>query len=313
MNHSIGITTFFRGMRIPAACLLAAAAICTVWAGFAPQGLTPSLLPSFLAGGSAAVAGTSPSDPAVAPHGIDADAALYLRSSVDAAALALGGALGPGKGRGRETERAATEAEEARRKGMLTASLDDLTFRLGGSAYFTAWQGTRIIYSPMSPDAEGMDFADALDAGGVAFVRRMEEAVQAGGGFVGVLLPRAPAGREGFGPAVCGTLAPDDFEEALDGDAAAPHGVRACGGSGNAPRPVEQVLYARPVPHSNWHIAAFMPLDGRGAFGGGQKDGAHLEASPSDALMQRGLRLSGLSLAGLAGLLLLPGAAGRRE
>lgn len=241
--------------RVAAACLFVAAVFCLLCSGFGSPFSWP---------GAAAVAESSPFDTARLPAGVTRDAALYLRSTVDATALVLGGAL------------SATGLADEERKDILAASLSDLTFKLSRSVYFTAWQGTRMVHSPMSPDAAGMDFAESLDARGVAFVRRVEEAAVNGGGFVGVLLPGVPAGNGGHGSVVSG--------------------------------PVEQMIYSRPLPHSEWHLAAFLPYETPETG----NDGAHLEGSPRDDLLQRGLRLSGLSLAGLACLLLMPGA-GRKE
>lgn len=307
--------------RVPAGFLFAAVAVCALWTGFG--------LPGPLPGSGTAVAESEPPDPSAEPGGMSADAALYLRSSVDAAALALRGALANGG------------IAKDRRGEMLAASLGDLTFKLGGAVYFTAWQGTRVLHSPMSPDAEGMDFAGSLDARGVAFVGRMEEAALAGGGFVRVLLPEAPVGPRAPGPVVSGVItaaAPEDpeavayaggaspgrqevsagaggtlFDEAFVIDAAfCPHG-ESCPVSTtrahrrdshgiSAPEPVEQVVYVRPVSDNGGYIAAFMPLDASG-----DEAARMAETLSSDAQMKKGLRLSGLSLAGLAGLLLVPG------
>lgn len=285
--------TLLRAKRIFAAGLSTAAVFCILCAGFGSPGSWS---------GGAAVAESSPPDPAHAPVGIDKGAALYLRSTVDAAALALGSMFPVDGNAGEE------------RKRMLAASLGGLTFNLGGSVYFTAWQGTRIVYSPMSPDAEGMDFAESLDARGKAFVRRVEEAALNGGGFVGVLLPKAPAGRDGGAAGAARAL--DDGLFAVPGLCADGHGG-ACPmpgpvsrgsvkGGGAQPEPVEQMVYSRPVPHSEWHIAAFMPCDASE-----KKSDALLEAASRQDLLQKGLRLSGLSLAGLAGLLLISGKAGK--
>ncbi len=327
MNRTTFLHQLANGCRIPAACLLAAAAICMLWTGL---GLT-----DWWPGTGTAVAESAPPDPSVPPGGVDAGRALYLQSSVDAAALALGGALSNGG------------LDEDRRDAMLAASLGDLTFQLGGAVYFTAWRGTRVFYSPLSPDAGNMDFAEALDARGVPFVRRMEEAARSGGGFVRVLLPEAPAGPRAHGPVVCGTIdvtepgpseagaseagaseaggtagqASPPLEEALPGadtwfftDAEfCPRGAGRCpvakahphrrdDHAVSVPEPVEQVVYVRPVPGGEEHIAAFMPLDAP------EDDAARAaEAASIDELREKGLRLSGLSLAGLAGLLFAAG------
>lgn len=295
-----------------------------LWTGFG--------LPDPWPGGGTAVAESAPPDPSAAPGGVDADAALYLRSSVDAAALALGGAL------------ASDGVADGGRAAMLAASLDDLTFRLGGAVYFTAWRGTRVFYSPLSPDAGDMDFAEALDARGVPFVRRMDEAAREGGGFVRVLLPRAPVGPCVRGPVARGPVMRDPVMEGADlavaqvvpetvetdrkavflpeedpvpddrfftgagfclpGDGqcpvsqSSPH--RRDDHADSVPEPVEQVVYVRPVPGGEEHIAAFMPL-------------VAPEDLSGDRLMEKGMRLSGLSLAGLAGLLLAAGGVRRQD
>lgn len=107
--------------------------------------------------------------------------ALLLRSSVDSVALSLSGVFRtmPGK---------------AARLAAMGTALNSLTFEQGGEVYYTAWNGTRIVHSPLTPDLENTDFAGARDEQGRSFVREMERIAGRGGGFLLVTLPRQRPG-----------------------------------------------------------------------------------------------------------------------
>lgn len=74
--------------------------------------------------------------------------------------------------------------------------------------------------------------------------------------------------------------------------------------------PVEQIVYVRRIPGSVFHIAAFMPLDGRARQGFSASWSAPAEEGREQEY-RKGMCLSGFSLAGLAGLMLTPGRAKR--
>ena len=169
MNYlRLPLTIFSRRRPLAAACLFALS-FALLWMGFGISELLP--LPRV------AVAESAPADHHNAPSDISPERAGLLQSSVDSVALGLGSAL-------------TAIADEPARQAALGNALSALTFELGGEAYFTAWQGTRIMHSPLTPDTMGMDFADALDERGSAVVRTMESVADSGGGFVRVTLPR---------------------------------------------------------------------------------------------------------------------------
>ena len=159
---------FSRRRPLAAACLSVLSFV-MLWMGFGVSNLLP--LPRV------AVAESAPMDHHNAPPIISSERAGLLQSSVDSVALGLGSAL-------------ATLSDESARKSALGSALSSLTFELGGDAYFTAWHGTRIMHSPLTPDTTDMDFSDALDERGSAFVLTMESVANNGGGFVRVTLPR---------------------------------------------------------------------------------------------------------------------------
>jgi signal transduction histidine kinase len=200
---------------------------------------------------------------------ISKEQATLLQSTVDSAALSLSGVI---------TADPPARADSADAISPVASALSALTFGLGGDIYFTAWEDTRILHSPLAPDAEGMDFADAIDGHGIAFVLGMAHAAISGGGFLTVNLPRQLSGVA--------------HKEVVD-----------------------QIVYVRHIPRTRWHIAAFMPAESPPAQGfsllwstGRDKGRERFEAD-----YRKGLSISGFSLAGLAGLMLVPGARIRRE
>lgn len=169
MKHlHLPLTIFSRRRPLAAACLFALS-FALLWTGFGVSELLP--LPKV------AVAESAPADHHKAPAVIPPERATLLQSSVDSVALGLGGVL-------------ISLGDDPARQAALANALSALTFELGGEAYFTAWQGTRLMHSPLTPDTTGMDFADALDERGSSFVRAMEAVAEDGGGFVRVTLPR---------------------------------------------------------------------------------------------------------------------------
>lgn len=169
MKHlHLPLTLFSRRRPLAAACLFALS-FALLWTGFGVSELLP--LPKV------AVAESAPANHHEAPAILPPERANLLQSSVDSVALSLGGIM-------------SSLADDPARQTALANALSALTFELGGEAYFTAWQGTRLIHSPLTPDTTGMDFADALDERGSSFVRAMEAVAEDGGGFVRVTLPR---------------------------------------------------------------------------------------------------------------------------
>jgi hypothetical protein len=72
--------------------------------------------------------------------------------------------------------------------------------------------------------------------------------------------------------------------------------------------PVEQLLYVRRIPHSPWHIAAFMPAGPPPAHPEGfspvfSDAQAQVDQARAEATLRRGLRIFGFALTGLACLL----------
>lgn len=321
-----------RRARHPLAFALAALAAVLLWNGLQLSDFMPS--PGKAIAGAPGRASGQEAD---APP-LSAEARL-LQSAVDSVALGLGSAF-------------ATLPGEEARKSALAAGLSSLTFELGGEVYFTAWQGTRMLHSPMTPDTAAMDFADALDEQGAPFVREMKSTAETGGGFVSATLPRqlpgrdavlsapergrsplrlnkdassvavsleqlssgilAPGtdGRDGAPRVVAGILtdqSPDAEIAASDSNAS----VLVWEAAPVDATPVRQMIYVRQLPGSDWYLAAFMPEQARPAPAGtGFSSVWVAEQGPEQAAeeaFRKGLCLSGVSLAGLAGLLLTPG------
>jgi hypothetical protein len=238
-----------------------------------------------------------------------------LQSSVDSVALSLGGIF-------------QVLPETPERRAALVTSLNSLTFELGGEIYFTAWDGTRVLHSPLSPDIRGTDFVDALDQRGQPFVRTMAALAAKGGGFLQVALPRpknlcllrtvpVPSltldAEEGILPS---PSFPNAATESPFPASPPPVPERALPGASGLPpppavlesEPVEQLLYVRRIPHSPWHIAAFMPAGAPPTYPEGfspvfSDAQTHMDQARADATLRRGLRIFGFALTGLACLL----------
>jgi hypothetical protein len=234
------------GVRLAAA--LACLALLLFGAGMGLYGLSP--------GSAFAV-----NDPGLASSAVFPQRAALLQSTVDSVALSLGRAF---------AEEAALDAESKRR--MLRNALSSLSFELGAGLYFTAWQGTRNVCSPISPDAEGLDFAGSLDSDGTPFVLEMESLAGKGGGFLHARLPLTRPDAESPGP------------------------VR------------EHLIYARQIPAgAGIFLAAFLPVApvGEGGFSASWSLARREEINVQSLdKLRNGLFLSGFSLAGLSGLLL---------
>jgi len=245
-------------LRFAAAGVLGMLGLALLWAGLGLSDVLPLQ--------REAVAESVPTHLQNAPLSlISKEKAALLQSTVDSAALSLSGVL---------------VAESSARLDTVDAfspvafALSTLTFGLGGEIYFTAWEDTRILHSPLAPDAEGMDFADAIDGHGTAFVLSMAHAAISGGGFLTVSLPHKFS---------CVEYAKDL---------------------------VDQIVYVRHIPRTRWHIAAFIPAQSRPVQGFSLlwSAGTDKIADRHKADYRKGLSLSGFSLAGLAGLILVPGA-----
>lgn len=310
--------------RLFAAALFGISSLVLLGAGLGLSDLLP--LPK------TAVAESEAPDPLGLPLSVlPKERALRLQAAVDSTALSLGSVFYE-----RDTAAGATDApaDVERKQRALARALSALTFGLEGEVYFTAWQGTRVVHSPLAPDAVNMDFAASLDQRGSAFVLRMEDAAAGGGGFLQVTLPRQMLprssqaatprltreldsmisglvsrdgpGEAGFGPA---NATPEFYTVDLDTcpvtyDPAAPPCELMVAPLGVLDStPVEQVVYVRKIPHSDWHIAAFTATDPDRLSLPGEQD--------FEGLLRKGLFVSGFSLAGLAGLMVAPGR--RRE
>lgn len=276
----------FRYWRLPLAGVIGFCGLVLIWLAYAD---VPPPMANAIS--DRHIATLPPDEQAYTPS--DEEARL-LQASVDSVAISLGSLM-------------EKIADPTSRKTLLATALNTLTYELGGEVFFTAWQGTRVIHSPMSPDAAYMDFATALDMRGTPFVVEMAQAARKGGGFIQVLLPLPlPRQREAH-------------EEIRKNDTSRMRGIVTAAVSTSSrsiinKEPVEQMLYIRPIPYSNWHIAAFMPsppalladISTHTTASGPppeQKDLVLL----AQGRLRAGLGLSGLSLAGMAGLLLASG------
>ncbi|MDL2290764.1 hypothetical protein LJC09_01485 [Desulfovibrio sp. OttesenSCG-928-F20] len=284
-------------LRLPLAFICAFTALLMLWSGL---GLPTA--PAFF--GKALAEDVPDNGRAAALALLPGDRALLLQSAVDSVALGLGGAL-------------ATNTDEHSRLQALTGALGALTFSLGNDIYFTAWQGTRILHAPLNADAGGLDFAESLDGRGAPFVRGMTELAPEGG-FLRVLLP--PQRRES--PAASLRLPVTNLELESDENGLLPAKPALCpikhdrdcrdglGASSKTPD-VDQVVYVRSIPDSDWHIAAFLPAapSQNNWLASEVFSSVWRARDPAAATLEerfrKGLRVSGLSLAGLAGLLLL--------
>jgi hypothetical protein len=202
--------------------------------------------------------------------------------------------------------------DQAMRRGVLAAALDALTFDLGAPVYFTAWEDTRLVHSPLTPDTADLDFRDALDERGMAFVRALSAARDTESGFLRVLLRRhvfdeKRAGRHtASGPAARRAGSPVSAADLL-----LP--------SSPLLREEEEarIVYSRLIPGSVWRISAFMPAPE--AFPptavlektGPARDIPRTNAERLTDDLRLGMTISGLSFLGLAGVLRTRG--GRRK
>jgi hypothetical protein len=258
MSASSFASEFVQQLRFMAAGMLGMLGLALLWAGL---GLSDALPMQ-----RKAVAESVPANLQNAPLSlISREKAALLQSTVDSAALSLSGVI---------VAAPPARADSNEAISPIASALSTLTFGLGGEIYFTAWEDTRILHSPLAPDAQGMDLADAIDGHGAAFVLCMVHAAISGGGFLTVNLPRQFSG--------------------------VTYGV-------------DQVVYVRHIPRTRWHIAAFVPAESRPAQGFSSLWSTGAGKNRYEADYRKGLSISGFSLAGLAGLMLVPGAIARRE
>jgi hypothetical protein len=255
MSASSSALDLAQRLRFAAAGMLGMLGFALLWAGLGLSDVLPLQ--------REAVAESVPTNLQSAPLSlISKEKAALLQSTVDSAALSLSGVL---------TSEPSAHSKGSDAFSSVASALSTLTFGLGGEVYFTAWEDTRILHSPLAPDAEGMDFADAVDGQGAAFVLCMAHAAVSGGGFLTVSLPRQFSG----------------VEYAREG--------------------VDQIVYVRHIPRTRWHIAAFMPVESRPVQGFSLLWSAGADKRRYEADYRKGLAISGFSLAGLAGLMLVPG------
>jgi hypothetical protein len=263
-------------------CLVAALLCLWLGAGFSLPPAEPASAGSFPAYGR--VAGAN-------PLGLKKR---LLQATVDSAVVSLAGIL-------------PDLPDPALRRAVLAAALDALTFDLGAPVYFTAWEDTRLVHSPLAPDTADLDFSDALDGRGMAFVRALSARRETEGGFLPVLLRRHVFdGKRTGGPTASGSIArtAGSVSPASAADLLLPASPLL--------REVEEarIVYSRLIPGSVWRISAFMPVpEGFPATAGPEEagpvwdiPGTADEGLPDD--LRLGLTISGLSFLGLAGVLL---------
>ena len=169
-----------------------------------------------------------------------------LKASVDSLAVSMGGVF-------------ASLPDAAARRAAIQGALDTMSFQPGAVVHYTAWEGTTMLHSPLTPDTADMDFQGAQDIDGARFMHHVAEQAD-GGGFVSLVLPPA---------------------------------------RGAARPPHHQQVYARSIPQSSWYIAAFMqaPAPEEAArFQGAQGQG---DAAPTRSLrvgfLALALSLAGLA------------------
>jgi hypothetical protein len=216
-----------------------------------------------------------------------------LQATVDSAAFSLAGVL-------------AGLPDQKARRGALAAALDALTFDLGAPAYFTAWEDTRLLHSPLTPDTADFDFGDALDGRGVPFVRVLSEAGETGG-FLPVLLRSHVFDRAG-GPTASGPAVHADGAVSP----ARPQAPLFSPDPFLRERKEAGIVYSRAIPGAPWRISAFTPLPEdftaapasavEGAGPVWEIPGRRSGNPPGDP--RTGLYVAGFSFLGLAGVLL---------
>ncbi len=169
-----------------------------------------------------------------------------LKASVDSLAVSMGGVF-------------ASLPDAAARRAAIQGALDTMSFQPGAVVHYTAWEGTTLLHSPLTPDTADMDFQSAQDIDGAKFMHHVAEQADEGG-FVSLVLPPA---------------------------------------RGAARPPHHQQVYARSIPQSSWYIAAFMqaPAPEEAArFQGAQGQG---DAAPTRSLrlgfLALALSLAGLA------------------
>ncbi|MDR1360016.1 MAG: hypothetical protein LBJ82_03450 [Deltaproteobacteria bacterium] len=221
-----------------------------------------------------------------------------LQATVDSAALSLAGIL-------------AGQTDPDVRRGLLMAALDALTFDLGAPVYFTAWEDTRLVHSPLTPDTENFDFGEALDGQGLNFVRILSAVSETDGGFLQVLLPRHVFDHKGSNRRTASGPSARTTGAVSPAFAATPLFPAE-----SFPREEEdlRIVYSRLIPGSSWRISAFMSVSGDFAAdpapglerAGLVWDVQERPKGPLPADLRLALCVSGFSLLGLAGVLLLP-------
>lgn len=145
----------FLRCRLLLGAILTVLSLACLWQGAAPE---PSAVRA-LAGG------TQPS------IGTEAEAKERLKPIVDTLALSLGGILA------NLPQGAAADA--------LFAAADTLTLGQNGQeVYYSIWQGTRLIHSPMNPGEEDLELGQSTDTAGIPL---MEELAK--GAELGIFLP----------------------------------------------------------------------------------------------------------------------------
>jgi hypothetical protein len=280
---------FFPGGLFPARLRACLAGFCLV-SGLACLGW--GLLPS----GSATAESPSASGQGAEQGQISLKKQL-LQATVDSAAFSLAGSLSGLK-------------DPAVRLGVLTGALDALTFDLGAPVYFTAWEETRLVHSPLTPDAANFDFREAKDGHGLNFIQMLSDTSETGGGFLPVLLRRHVFDRKGtsrntaFGLSV-----------RTAGSISAACANRLLFPAAPLAREEQEarIVYSRLIPGSDWRISAFLAVAEdlpAGPVSAPERsavvwDGQERRKAPLEDL-RLALCLSGFSFLGLTGVLLRP-------
>ncbi|WP_027188644.1 hypothetical protein [Desulfovibrio cuneatus] len=145
----------FLRCRLLLGAFLAVLSLACLWQGAAPE---PSAVQA-LAGGT------------LPTMGAEAEAKQRLKPIVDTLALSLGGIL--------------ANLPQATGAEALFAAADTLTLSQNGhEVYYSIWQGTRLIHSPMNPGEDNLELGQSKDTSGIPL---MEELAK--GAEFGIFLP----------------------------------------------------------------------------------------------------------------------------
>ena len=141
----------FLRCRLLLGAFLVALTLACLWQGAAPE---PSAV-------QALAEGTTPT------MGTEAEAKERLKPIVDTLALSLGGIL--------------TNLPKGAGADALFAAADTLTLNQAGQeVYYSIWQGTRLIHSPMNPGEEDLELGQSRDTTGIPLMEELAKGARAG-------------------------------------------------------------------------------------------------------------------------------------